>query len=38
VGLADLLVVRSLEYGLAVAVTFVSITYVGGLPFVVAGW
>jgi hypothetical protein len=38
VGLADPLVVRSLEYGLAVAVTFVSITYVGGLPFVVAGW
>ena len=30
-------VVRSVGYGLSVAVTFVSITYVGGLPFLAAG-
>ena len=33
-----LAVVRSLAYGLNVCVTFVSITYVGGLPFIIAGW
>ena len=30
-------VVRTLSYALDVVVTFVSITYVGGLPFLVAG-
>ncbi|KAE8542519.1 hypothetical protein D1P53_001298 [Cryptococcus gattii VGV] len=29
--------VRSVAYGLNVVVTFISITYVGGLPFVIAG-
>lgn len=29
--------VRSAAYGLNVVVTFISITYVGGLPFVIAG-
>ncbi|KIR29354.1 ATP-binding cassette transporter [Cryptococcus deuterogattii LA55] len=29
--------VRSMAYGLNVVVTFISITYVGGLPFVIAG-
>ncbi|WWD04597.1 hypothetical protein V865_002668 [Kwoniella europaea PYCC6329] len=29
--------VRSLTFGLNVAVTFISITYVGGLPFILAG-
>lgn len=29
---------RSVAYGLNVVVTFISITYVGGLPFVIAGW
>ena len=29
--------VRSTEYGLLTAVTFASITYVGGIPFVIAG-
>lgn len=31
-------VVRSIVYGLNVCVTFVSITYIGGIPFVLAGW
>ncbi len=35
--LPALAVVRSLAYGLDVVVTFISITYVGGLPFLVAG-
>jgi len=35
--LPALAVVRSLAYGLDVVVTFISISYVGGLPFLVAG-
>jgi hypothetical protein len=31
-------VIRSILYGLNVMVTFFSITYVGGLPFLVVGW
>jgi hypothetical protein len=34
--IADLPVVRSITYGGDVIVTFISIAYVGGLPFVVA--
>jgi hypothetical protein len=31
-------VLRSLAYGLNVIRTSLSVAYVGGLPFVVAGW